>query len=227
MVRGGTKRTRVILKTKPTIETEEHKIAIMKAELHYFKGLSIFFTLMMLCLFVAFGSLFGAMYYETKLMRLSMDRVLGEALPKIVVEDLSDQVAPEMKDEGLLSFSKYDVKVSFPNNWTYLDKPYQKQLHFYADGVLREENSSAVGDLIVSFPAMDNYANKGKREVALVGDRLGYVYAEDNGSSAYEVIVVKLANGYAELRFQLKNGGEEVISLEQESLIREKFKFLK
>ena len=226
MVRGGKKSTRV-LKTKPTIETEEQKITIMKAELHYFKGLSIFFTIMMLCLFVAFGSLFGAMYYETKLMRLSMERVLGDALPKIVVADTFDPstLAPSEKD--LLSFEKYDVKVSFPNSWTYLDKPFQKQLHFYSDGVVREENSAATGDLIVSFPAVDNYANRGKREVALVGDRLGYVYAEDNGTAAYEVIVVKIESGYVELRFQLKTSGKEVVTSEQESAIREKFQFLK
>jgi hypothetical protein len=227
MVKGGQKRARV-LKTKPTIESEEKKIALMKAELHYFKGLSIFFTIMMLCLFIAFGSLFGAMYYETKLMRISMDRVLGDALPKIVVSDgLGDATGIVPVESDWLSFEKYDVKAFFPKNWTYLDKPYQKQIHFYSDGILREANSTATGDLIVSFTATDNYANRGKREVALVGDRLGYVYADDNGGEAYEVIVVKMSTGYAELRFHLKSGGKEVITMEQESGIREKFQFLK
>ena len=226
MVKGGKKRTRV-LKTKTTLELEAKEIAVMKSELHYFKGLSIFFTVMMLCLFIAFGSLFGAMYYETKLMRISMDRVLGDALPKIVVADEQGNAAAISTENDWLSFEKYDVKVSFPKSWTYLDKPYQKQIHFYSDGILREATSTATGDLIVSFTATDNYANRGKREVALVGDRLGYVYADENGGESYEVIVVKMATGYAELRFQLKSGSKEVVTMEQESGIREKFQFLK
>jgi len=213
-----------------TLDLEEQKISIMKAEVHYFKGLAVFLTIILVCIILAFGSLFGAMYYETRLMRISLERVLGEALPKIVVADQSGEKQPTLAvsdDEEYLTLEQLGFKISYPKQYSYVVKETVNQVHFFKDGEVRSLASSDTGDMIVSLTKNDNYAGKGKREVALVGDHLGSVYAEDNGLDAYEAVVVKTADGYMELKFNLKKNGQEIVTPTQERQMRELFVFVK
>jgi len=213
-----------------TLDLEEQKISIMKAEVHYFKGLAVFLTIILVCIILAFGSLFGAMYYETRLMRISLERVLGEALPKIVVADQSGEKQPTLAvsdDEEYLTLEQLGFKISYPKQYSYVVKETVNQVHFFKDGEVRSLASSDTGDMIVSLTKNDNYAGKGKREVALVGDHLGSVYAEDNGLDAYEAVVVKTADGYMELKFTLKKNGQEIVTPTQERQMRELFVFVK
>jgi len=58
------------------IAVDQKKVdVLLKAELHYFKGMSMFLMIIMFCLFLAFGSLFSAMYLETRMMRQSLENI--------------------------------------------------------------------------------------------------------------------------------------------------------
>ena len=143
---------------KKMVRSEE---ALMKSELNYFKGLSITITVLIVCVFFAFGSLFTAMYLETRMMNavitdyLYPDSELG--YNNIIVE--TEDVEPEMddvKEIEWLSFEKHGLEVSFPNSWTYLDKPYQKELHFYSDGIVREPGNGDMGDMYLQVLDKDD-----------------------------------------------------------------------
>jgi hypothetical protein len=80
MIKRGTKTgTKAVIKKEPATKED-----MLKAEVHYFKGMSIFLTVMMICIFVAFGALFSAMYMETKLLRIILQDAFDEARIEIV-----------------------------------------------------------------------------------------------------------------------------------------------
>ncbi|MBU1131857.1 hypothetical protein KKC32_01205 [Patescibacteria group bacterium] len=70
-----------ILSKVTKIETMEEKA--LRRDLYYYKGMAIFITCMMLCIFIAFGALFSLMYLETKMMRISMENSLSEMMFQI------------------------------------------------------------------------------------------------------------------------------------------------
>lgn len=155
---GKTKKTSAPKKTK-TAQTSLKELksmvrseeALMKTELNYFKGLSITITVLIVCVFFAFGSLFTAMYLETKAMNAILIDYLNGEVEVMMETDAqadSDQVTESAEIEWL-SFGKYGITMYFPNSWTFLDKPYEKELHFYADGIVRLPGNGDVGDMYV------------------------------------------------------------------------------
>jgi len=57
----------------PKANTDDKKrIALLKSELHYFKGLSIMMLVLILCVFFAFGVLFSSMYLEVRMLNNSI-----------------------------------------------------------------------------------------------------------------------------------------------------------
>ena len=135
---------------KKMVRSEE---ALMKSELNYFKGLSITITVLIVCVFFAFGSLFTAMYLETKVMNsiivdyVNLQEEVGLVDQGIYEDEGDDDFGLLYEEIEWLSFEKYGVEVSFPNSWTYLDKPYQKEVHYYSDGIVREPGNGDMGDL--------------------------------------------------------------------------------
>lgn len=133
----------------------------LKTELNYFKGLSIFITVLIVCVFFAFGTLFSAMYLETKLLRTNVEFILGELMtPNNVYGNNAlvpeTPLEPSQPEPEWLTFSKYGLTVKFPGTWTFLDKPFESQVHFFSDRRFRDEGSADVGDFYL-------YITKSKR----------------------------------------------------------------
>ena len=167
------KENKVLIKS--VAKADALKIALLKSELHYFKGLSVLITILILCVFLAFGVLFGAMYLETKVMRqvfqqiISVDESYETNLIKSSINKDSEIDEAKMKKltsshmvldvEDWLDFSKYGVSIKFPNSWTYSDNPYDKEISFYTDGKVHEFEESDSAQLLFKFD-VESWASK-------------------------------------------------------------------
>jgi hypothetical protein len=215
------KLTQKVLEKKLT--DDQLRIRILKTELHYFKGLAIMVVLMTLCVFVAFGVLFSAMYIETRATRLVIEKAMSEILPKnfessIVITDdnvetqnlasppQTTDVASEPSDAiakiKWLFFEKYGYRVYFPNSWTFLDKPFQKQIYFFSDGEVRENDSDDIGNFVTAIVDKDNYREKYQGELISAAGTVGISYAIEK---AQTVIVVPFSAKYLEIRSSKKD----------------------
>jgi len=209
-------------KTKKTKTNKEvhaidaMKLSLIKSELNYFKGLSIMLTVLILCVFIAFGALFSAMYLETRITREIFQAALKDQLPPNLQvpiaglvdadEDVSDaEEAPCCGESGVtdqvdfskwLSFSKYGVKVFFPETWTYIDRPEQKQIHLFSDGGVRGDGSVDLGDAVISFIKDDIYKNYPAESLAISG-QMSKRYAVPGE----DVLIVPLDGQYLRVAF--------------------------
>ncbi len=210
-------------KLKPAETDDQIRIRLLKTEVHYFKGLAISITVLIMCVFVAFGVLFSAMYLEARATRVIFQYALRDILrdglsiaaPGIneqdaTADDLGDEevccdtgedeiVADE--DVGWLWFSKYGFTAHFPNSWTYFDRPYEKQVYFFADGVVRPDNSADIGDFVAAVVERDKYKDDYQGTLATIGNKIGYSYDLSN----LRVVVVPFDKNYVELKFNQKN----------------------
>lgn len=202
---------------KTKTETDDQiRIRLLKTEVHYFKGLAIMITVLIVCVFVAFGVLFSAMYLETRMTRLVIEAAFKDFVPAAVQpvdnsaavaedepaccatdEDMAAEVT-EADTATWLSFGKYGVTAYFPNSWTYLDKPFQKQIHFYADGVVREDNSSDIGEIAIIIGKKDNYATgEYEKRLVSVAGKIGIEY----DLSDKNAVVFSAGKDYFEIKF--------------------------
>ncbi|MBI5077660.1 hypothetical protein HZB94_04755 [Candidatus Falkowbacteria bacterium] len=223
-------------KTKTKKTDDQCRVEILKTELHYYKGLAIVIVVLIFCVFVAFASLFSAMYLETRATRVIIEKAFSDFIPKVEVESAVPEIG-ENKDVGTavgtalelsttpiestskavpaiewLSFSKYGVIVYFPNNWTFLDKPYKKELHFFNDGVVRDNDSENIGDLSVAFTKSDSYRDKYQGTLADIAGRVGFAYKYKINTTDKQVIVVPFGKNYVEFRFKEKINDKENLS---------------
>lgn len=78
-----------ILKSKKKVATKETSIqqletlvrkddAHISSELHYFKGLSIMITVLIVVVFFTFGCLFASLYWEVKMMSVATQQYIEE-----------------------------------------------------------------------------------------------------------------------------------------------------
>jgi len=206
--------------TKTKINKEVHaidavKLSLIKSELNYFKGLSVMLTVLILCVFIAFGALFSAMYLETRITREIFQAALKDQLPsnlqapialmdesaEVVADEESpccgESVAADQIDfSQWLSFSKYGVKVLFPETWTYFDRPEQKQIHLFSDGGVRDDGAADFGDVVISFIKDDIYKNYPAEELAISG-RMSKRYVVPGE----DVVIVPLDGQYLRVAF--------------------------
>jgi hypothetical protein len=230
---------------------DQVRIKLLKTEIHYFKGLAISMTVMIFCVFVAFGVLFSAMYLEARATRVIFQSALSDFLPSELALDYdynydSEETICESdkdlesvlfgEDEELaevqveepewLSFSKYGFDVYFPGTWTFSDKPYIKQVHFFSDGVVRQENTNDSGDMIVALVDKDNYRGEYQGALTSIGSKIGYKYIVEDESSRLNVVVVPFENEYLEITFVRTVDDEEIISDETYAVLLGKFSFV-
>ena len=79
-------------KQKTPMTLEQERVFLLKSELNYFKGLSILLTVMIVCVFFAFGALFSAMYLEVKMFRVGIeDYLIRQSIIDLQVDQV-DQV---------------------------------------------------------------------------------------------------------------------------------------
>ena len=211
-----------IEKTKKQLEQkltdDQIRIRLLKTEVHYFKGLAIMITVLIFCVFIAFGVLFGAMYMETRITRVIFQEALKDILPaqftsaftpsesseafswmsgNIDADDLEaelDEDILEIEDDWL-SFAKYGVTTYFPNSWTYFDRPYVKQVHFFADGQIRPDDSEDVGDVIVTVTDSNNFADEESSLISIAG-KIGFKYYVDSTA-----IVIPVSDQFVQIEF--------------------------
>ncbi|MBT4722764.1 hypothetical protein HN958_00275 [Candidatus Falkowbacteria bacterium] len=162
MPKTKTKKPTTKRKTKPTKitkSTDKERINLLKAELNYFKGLSIMAVVLILCVFFAFGSLFSAMYLEVKALRYSLETAFEQAAiqgidlaaPEIDSSDKTKSLPAAEKEIEWINFEKYGFNIYFPSDWTYLDNPYkdyEKTVDLYSDGQIHDYEDPR-GDVIV------------------------------------------------------------------------------
>ncbi|MEK7511411.1 MAG: hypothetical protein AAB575_00105 [Patescibacteria group bacterium] len=197
---------------------DQLRIRILKTELHYFKGLAIMVVLMTVCVFVAFGVLFSAMYIETRATRLVIEKAMGEILPKNFVAtddskaETQDLASPTQTTDDTaetpeatakikwLFFEKYGYRVYFPNSWTFLDKPFQKQIYFFSDGEVRENDSEDIGNFVTAIVDKDNYRDKYSGELVSAAGTVGISYSIGEGKKSQTIVVVPFGAKYLEIR---------------------------
>ncbi len=209
-------------KKESVLTSDQIRIRLLKTEVHYSKGLAISITVLIFCVFIAFGVLFSAMYLETRASRVMFQEALKDVLPagfnidseyNVTADNVDEEVYDEdivyddveenltlsgvnMDFETWLSFSKYGVLVYFPNSWTYFDRPFEKQIHFFADGLVRADNSTEIGDLVVSFADENNYKELTAKLVSVAG-KIGFRY--DLGDS--QEIIIANNDKYIEISY--------------------------
>ena len=205
------------------------EVDFAKAELNYFKGLSIFLTTLLVVIFFAFGSLFGLMYLETREIALQVDDAVsnlqngGEACDYLCGADaegagksastISGEVLPLAADlTKWINFEKYGFEAWFPNTWSYLDRPYQKQVHLFVDGKVREVLGSEWGDVTVAFVKNDAYKDKYEKSVIDIAGTYGFKYAVAKVTNESDVVIVPVDGGYIELHIYKIQNGKTVIA---------------
>ncbi|KKR07875.1 MAG: hypothetical protein UT32_C0006G0022 [Parcubacteria group bacterium GW2011_GWC2_39_14] len=173
-----------VAKTKKKKETPIQELetlvkkddAHIQSELHYFKGLSIMITVLIVVVFFTFGCLFVALYMEVRLMSQSMRQYIVDthqyltskvennvetiATPVVSSAYGPNQVVTEkISTADWRSFEKYGVKVFFPKEWTFADDPYAqtnmavpakvKAIRIFADGKVHDINQGEKGDIYI------------------------------------------------------------------------------
>ncbi|NQT50055.1 hypothetical protein HQ571_05145 [Candidatus Kuenenbacteria bacterium] len=218
------------------------RIHLLRQELNYFKGLSIMMTALILCVFVAFGILFSAMYMETRATRVIFQHAFSDFFPAPVASvdtaaDLEEDELLELEEiaeyeaEGCcgvveeeevewLSFEKYGFRAYFPNSWPLLDKPFEKtpEVHFYTDRTIREQGDADIGDFVIAQVKTDNYKEDYAGKLLQVNGVIGITYTIGEAEGTYQVVMVPAGENYLELRFNQVQTGEDKIS---DDLIRE------
>lgn len=223
-----TKKTTKSTKKKPVAKTKKQleqkltddqvRIRLLKTEVHYFKGLAIMITVLIFCVFIAFGVLFSAMYMETRITRVIFQEALKDILPAefsssftpsdsseafswmsgdIDSDELTSDVEEDVLeiDDNWLNFSKYGATVYFPNSWTYFDRPYVKQIHLFSDGAVRPDDSEDVGDVIVTVTDSNNFADEESSLISIAG-KIGFKYYVDNIA-----IVIPVSDQFVQIEF--------------------------
>jgi len=240
---GKNKKKKV--KKKPAGKTKIKKenilkdeVEILKSEVNYFKGLSLFLIVLLLIVFVAFGSLFGLMYLETRYISLQGEYILNKIVGPDWIQDvetqnfasleedahqepddvetihklsLQEETAPSIDVSKFLSFSKYGFTVMFPNSWTYLDLPFQHQVHLFSDGKVHDDIQTQIGDLVINLTNENTYQGKYLSQVVAIADTYGFKYEVKQGNSENDVVVVPVKTGYIELHFRKTQNGAQVI----------------
>jgi len=203
---------------KQDLTDNQIRIRLLKTEIQYFKGLAIMVVVMTICVFLAFGVLFSAMYLEVRATRVSFEKIFSDMKSShekniVTFEQFKDKKTVEEKKDTLekkdwLFFEKYGVKVYFPNAMTYLDRPFKKELHFFVDGQVRESDSADQGDIYLSFASKDNYSNMNlENELIKVANVISTKYT----GSMEEIILIPINGDYLEvhmdktLDLELKN----------------------
>ncbi|MFH0814659.1 MAG: hypothetical protein V1902_01005 [Candidatus Falkowbacteria bacterium] len=215
------------------------EVNFAKAEVSYFKGLSIFLVCLLVLIFFSFSSLFALMYLETRYISIQVDEAVTSLKSTTVGNcscDLCEQKASaessatqvEQPSAAIdfskwMNFDKYGFEIWFPNTWSYLDLPNQKQVHLFVDGVVREELNGEWGDVVVSLASKDNYKDKFAKEVIDIGGTYGFNYAVKKGTSESEVIIVPVAKGFVELHIYKIQNGKTIISQDIVSALVSKF----
>jgi hypothetical protein len=212
---------------------DQCRIEILKTELHYYKGLAIVVVALTLCVFIAFAALFTAMYLETRATRLIIEKAFSDFIPEVEIQPLTNE-EPALTEQSVetepaetpaeqesavkpiewLSFAKYGVTVYFPNSWTFLDKPYKKELHFFSNGKVREIDSDDIGDLSVAFTKIDSSRDEYQGTLTDIDGRVGFTYKFKTGAIDRWVAAVPFGKNYIEFRFREKISGKENLSLE-------------
>ncbi|MBI5254842.1 hypothetical protein HY932_03645 [Candidatus Falkowbacteria bacterium] len=202
------------------------EVNFAKSEVSYFKGLSIFLVCLLVLIFFSFSSLFALMYLETRYISIQVDEAVSRLQSTSVGNcscDLCEQKTPPLAGQAnveqpaaidfskWMNFNKYGFEIWFPNTWSYLDLPYQKQVHLFSDGVVREELNGEYGDVVVSLASKDNYKDKYAKEVIDIGGTYGFNYAVKKGTNESEVIIVPVAKGFIELHIYKIQSGKTII----------------
>jgi hypothetical protein len=203
------------------------EVKFAKAEVSYFKGLSIFLITLLVIIFFAFGSLFGLMYLETRYISLQVDDAvsnLTSGAAKSCSCDLckatdgslttNEQVVPTIDLSKWINFEKYGFEVWFPNTWSFLDRPYHNQVHLFIDGKVRETLGDEWGDATISLVKDDVYKDKYEKSVVNIAGTYGFKYEVKKGTNASDVIIVPVAKGYIELHIYKVQGGKTIIAQE-------------
>lgn len=237
-------------KIKLDINSTKERIRLIKQELHYFKGLSVVLTVMIVCVFLAFAALFSAMYVETKMTRLYYGEIYKEILAQNGLEvpvDVSGEPEYEknqndrveskaienlseiIKENQWLSFSKYGLTVYFPPKWAYVDNPYREEgevINFYSGGEVPEQNEFSADMEVYVNETVDRYADEQESQEMKVAGLDADWYVMDNGTAA--MVIEKTEGGYVELFFRYQDTeGEQMIDEQTVFNILDKLKIEK
>jgi len=205
------KKVNLVQKTKTNLVQEEidkEKIAmkLMRREMHYFKGLSIMVTVLIVCIFFAFAALFSAMYMETRMMRVSFDNILLEIQAQNgqldgfeIMDDIS---AMEEAVFDWQNFAGYGFTTYYPETWIMQDKPAEKRIDFTYKAT--DDNANVPEGSYYILHDVGDYALKNKAistEKITVGGVEGNKYVVKDGDNEKTVVVLPLNGKFVQFHF--------------------------
>lgn len=220
--------TKKISSRKPTAAQ------LLQTEIRYFKGLSLLLLSMLVVVFFTFSALFAGMIAETQYryeqLVTSYDSLATSVTDMSHVLDiLEDDSSQEYIDAIVdtadassdyadwLVFEKYDITITFPKNWTYLDQPFAhgREIHFFVDGTVRDDLSTGVGDMYIAFVSeMDVPKNAERQPGVVVSGIDSDVYVVDEDNMLEEIVYVPREGGFVSVHFRYQQDGKEVMSRE-------------
>lgn len=201
---GGKNKNR---KVEPKEVVDKMAVALMKRELHYFKGLSIMISVLIVLVFFCFAALFSAMYMETRMMRIDYDKILddittGTSLSALLPTSDVEPAPSDVVADDWLAFEKYGFKVSFPNSWVFTDKPNEKRIDFNYEGkfqgAARDEGSFYVLWGVKDY-TLKNKATLSEKITVAGLESMKYVMPASLGSKT--VVVVPFAGKFIQFHF--------------------------
>ncbi|MFH0779270.1 MAG: hypothetical protein V1928_00245 [Parcubacteria group bacterium] len=224
------------LKINALIKQDRKAVNMIESELHYFKGLSIVIFALFFCVFFVFSALFASMYMEVRMARVALQNALiAQYDSSSSCPDAENQplVQPE---EGWLAFAKYGFEISYPKEWSFLDKPSLKQVNFFQDGKIRNETSTNTGDVTVTLANKDLYSGKYPKTDIQIAGLTAASFEFKIGNVTYGEIVVPFnspalpatrGREFINIRFKKQIGQNENLSEDTIQKIIEKFQIIK
>jgi|GEM_PF-7008009 len=209
-------------------EKSEKNIIALKSDLHYYKGVAIMALVLFFCVFIAFSSLFCAMYLEVRATQVMINNAVNELIIARDDETIlkTNQEQPQYLFAAWPGFEKFGVNVFLPVEWGKRVDDSRQVMHFYLDGRNRSSESIENGDLRIFIKNGNDYEKQIGEDISLDGrPAIRYDFKKNNND--YVAVVASMSGNYAELLFRTVRNGEILIPEEIVQAVLTKFKFLK
>lgn len=213
-------------KTNALIKQDHKAVNMIESELHYFKGLSIVIFVLFVCVFFTFAALFASMYMEVRMARVALQNALIAQYEG--GSSCSADVQPSVQAEtGWQTFAKYGFEISYPKEWSFLDKPSLKQVNLFQDGKIRNETSTNTGDVTITVASKDLYTGKYPKTEIQIAGLTAASFEFKLGDVNYKEIVVPFDSAFVNIRFKKQIGNKENLSEDTIQKIIEQFQIVK
>ncbi|MFA6537213.1 MAG: hypothetical protein WCT18_02325 [Patescibacteria group bacterium] len=198
-------------------EKSERDLRVLKNDLHYYKGVAIMALVLIFCIFIAFSSLFCAMYIEVKKTQVTLNSVVNQLIVNNDSEWQQDDWSMAESDDVITEQKSvwpvvefFGTKIAYPTGWAQRIDVNRQIAHFYLDGRTRLADSIENGDLRVFIKKQNDYEGQNSIDIS-VGDKPAIRYDFQKNNNDYVAVVVPMGEQYVEILFRTVRAGEILI----------------